>query len=212
MNNDCVWIGIGINIKSGDEGYEEFIKLNNDLVQNYGSTFVFDAETNQPHINLYDLDIPKANLGNIESELQEIASQFNPFSVQLNNTTFFDHGTIFVACELNSELKRLEEKVVKNIVDFKGSCRTEDYSQPWRKYTEEQILNREKYGNPYVLNTFTPHITVGFVKTKPVELQTVSLDVNEKFSFEKLYCDHLDLVVHGNLGELTYSKRFALKS
>jgi len=211
QNEECVWIGIGVNVTPDDPGYGEFIQLNKNLVQQDESTFVFDVVSNQPHLNLYDLDVPKDNLVHIESELQQIANSFKFFTVKFGGVNYYSYGIIFVSCEVNDQLEELEKQIVGSTVVYKGDCRTEEYWQPWRKYSQEQIENREKYGNPHVLNTFTPHITIGYVKTNENELQRIVKEIKDKQSIIQLKCEHIDLVVHNKLGELIYSKRFLFK-
>jgi len=180
QNNQCVWIGIGINVSSKDSEYDSLINLNTHLTKEYANTLILNSSTNQPHVNLYDLDVPEDNLKEIESTLERIVNSSNYFKTNINNVSFFKHGTIFLRCELNSELIELERAVVEEVSKYKGNCKTEEYWQPWREYSLEQIENREKYGNPHVLNTFHPHITVGFVKTNEKELKEICEQLNKK--------------------------------
>lgn len=212
MNNknkeECVWIGIGINITPSDHNYGELLKLNTFLVEKYGSTFIFDPKTNQPHINLYDLDVPKDNLEHIERVLQEIVKDSKSFRIEFDKIDSFKHGTIFISCKTNHDLEQLEKQVVENVVQYKGDCRTEDYWQPWRGHNERQIANRDKYGNPHVLDTFLPHITIGFIRGGQNKLEEVVREANQRSTIKQIHCGNLDLVAHDQQGKLIYSKRF----
>jgi len=68
----CVWVGIGTNWTIGDNEHQTFFELNKWLVDHHNSRIIFNS-TNQPHLNYYDLDVPKENLASIEGELQNIA-------------------------------------------------------------------------------------------------------------------------------------------
>lgn len=203
-----VWVGIGINFMLDDPCYKEFFQLNRFLVDNRGSTFVFNAVTNQPHINLYDVDVPRDNLADIKVALQQVAQTAKPFIFQLDKFDCFDFGTIFASCVQTEELSRLEKVIVESITSFRDGCRTEYYWKPGRKYTQAQTENRAKYGNPFVLGTFLPHITVGFIKAGKQRLNDIIDEVGHKFSVKQFECNRLDLVVHDEFGKLTSQNRF----
>ena len=94
------------------------------------------------------------------------------------------------------------------ITDFRDGCKTKDYWQSWRKLTEEQRKNREKYGNPFVLTTFLPHISVGFVKKDERGLSKIVSEVGNSLKLDRFTCDRLDLVVHDEKDVLINQKRY----
>lgn len=208
---ESVWIGIGINITPSDIGYEELLRLNKRLVVQYGSSYIFDPVSNQPHINLYDLNVPEKNLIQIETELKKIADNFKEFFVDLKEISYFDHGTIFISCEINDQLIKLEKQIVESISLLKDDCKTLEYWQSWREYNTKQVENRDKYGNPHVLDTFVPHLTVGFIKGTKDELDKVVEEVGGQLMINKINCGQIDLVVHNKQGELISSQRFHMR-
>lgn len=203
-----IWAGVGVNFIPGDPCYREFVDFNKLLVERYSSTFIFDAVTNQPHINLYDIDVPCENLADIEVALQQVAQTTKPFIAQLDKVDCFDFGTIFVSCSQTEELSRLEKVIVEGITNSRNGCKTEYYWKPGRKYNQAQLENRTKYGNPFVLDTFLPHITVGFIKAGKQRLNDVVDEVGPKFSVKQFECNRLDLVIHDESGKLINQKRF----
>jgi len=195
-NNDqtsknCIWIGVGIDIKPEDIYYPVITKLSETLNQKYGSNYNF-SKANPPHINLYDIDIPQRNLQQTINSLEQITKKWKNFPVRLASIDSFTHGAIYIQCELNESLKQLEREIVETLVDYRGGCRTEDYWQPWRKYSQNQISNRDKYGNPHVLETFTPHITLGYVKT---ELSKAVWETKNAFIPTKLNVEQIDMAI-----------------
>ncbi len=207
-NSKLVWAGIGVNFMPADVCYKELVDINRLLVNNYGSTFGFDSKVNQPHLNLYDVDVPATNLSDVEVAVQKIAENTMPFDIELDGIKSFDFGSIYIACKQSEELKRLEEEIVTKLTGFRDGCKTRDYWQPWRKLTEEQRENREKYGNPYVLDAFLPHITVGFVKRDAHRLAEIVSEVGTNFMLARFKCDRLDLVVHDEEDILISQKRY----
>lgn len=208
--NNGVWIGIGFIFFPGDSEYSDLLDLNAFLTSQYGNTYSFDEKTRLPHVNLYDFDLPKENLKKVEERLEKIASKFKKFELNVKGTNFFSFGLIYIACELDNLLKDLEGEVVKSVCSLRQGCITKEYWEPQRNYTSEEIENRDKYGNPYVLNTFTPHVTVGLVRESKDKLESIVSEVDKIRKFTSLKCKSLDLVVHDKDGKLIYSKRFEL--
>ena len=203
-----VWVGIGVNFMPDDVGYKEFADANRLLVDKYGSTFGFDPKVNQPHVNLYDVDIPVTNLADVEVAVQQIAENTTSFDIELSGIKSFEFGSIYVACKQSDQLARLEEELVAKITGFRDGCKTKDYWQPWRRLTEKQKENRERYGNPFVLTTFLPHISVGFLKRDAFGLEKIVSEVGSSFNLDRFICDRLDLVVHDEKDVLINQKRY----
>ena len=67
---DKNWVGIGINFKPNSIPFNKFVNLNEILVQKYKSKIILD-ENNNPHVNLYDIDIPSKNTDTIISKLEK---------------------------------------------------------------------------------------------------------------------------------------------
>lgn len=212
IKNNCVWIGIGINITAHEEEYESLLKINEILVKKYGSTYKFDPIFQQPHLNLYDIDIPYSNLGKVKNKLQEITNNSRAFIIKLEGISYFDHGTILIKCELDEKLKLFERKIVAEIAPLRDSCRTEDYWKPGRFYTAQQLECREKYGNPYVADAYYPHSSIGFIKTEKKTLERIARELNEIFNLRQIEVKHLDIVVHDMEEKLIEANSYKLAS
>lgn len=202
----CVWIGIGIDIAPSDSIFSQLTQLNSQLNQEFASPY--NLELIPPHINLYDLDIPKDNLDKVDEALKEIAQKFQGFSLKLSNVSFFKHGSIYVQCELSQELKALEKDVVEKVAVFKGNCRTEDYWQPWREYNEQQKRYRDQYGNPHVLDSFSPHVTVGFAKGDQEKLKSVTQRLKATFSPIALIVKQINMAIQDSDGKTVERRKY----
>ncbi len=131
-SKDCIWIGVGIDIKPNDSYYPIIARMSEILKQQYGSNYKLST-FNPPHINLYDIDIPKSNLEKVSRLLGQIAEKREYFPVKLTSIDSFKHGAIYIKCELSDHLSRLEKEIVEALTDYRDGCRTEDYWQPWRE-------------------------------------------------------------------------------
>ncbi len=210
-STNITWAGVGLNFSADDPGYQELIEINELLINRYGSTFRFDPASNPPHINLYDFDLPKKNLEELCSRLQEAAEQSPRFLVELGEIKYFDHGTIYIGCELSLEMKALEAMVVEQLNPLREGCRTEEYWQVHRKYTEGQKEQREKYGNPHVLETFYPHLTIGFLNGQKSDLDRLVDELNKNFSLKHIPINHIDLVTKDNESNILVNHQFPLR-
>ena len=209
-HTDCVWIGIGIDITPSDNIFSQLTKLNSQLNQEFGSSY--NLELNPLHINLYDLDIPEDSLEKAGEVLREVTHKSNIFSIKLGKVSFFEHGSIFVMCELNELLKTFDREIVEAIVSFKGTCKTEEYWEPWRQYTEQQKIYREQYGNPHILDAFIPHITVGYVKKEKTELERITNQLSEKFEASEFKVKQIGTAIQNSEGKIVERKIYNLSN
>jgi 2'-5' RNA ligase len=195
----CVWIGIGTNIKKEDNLYIECKAINNLLTKKYGNLILF-SKTNEPHLNLYDLDIPKKNLKQIKDIIQKIASNYDSFELKIKSVNYFPFGLFFIEIENDKILQELHEKIVKEVSQLKGDCICEDYLKPQRNYDSEQKDMLQCYGNPHVLKQFKPHITLGLAKGKNLDL--IRLEIEKLLKSRTFLIDNFHIVVEENKNKL----------
>ncbi len=207
MNN--IWIGVGLNVRPSNPIYNDIFNLNYFLDKEYNCKYLFDPVKNQPHINLYDVDIPSKNLNLVKESLSDIVKSENEISIDLGEIKTFEFGAIFIECLKNIQITNLEDKVVKIINPFRENIITDDYYQSWRRYSKEQINNRNIYGNPNVLDTFYPHLTLGYVNKNLLNEARVKL--NEMFRLKQINFNDLSLVVHNSGGEFIENVDFKFK-
>ena len=197
MDNNIGWIGIGIDILPTEPFYSQIVGLNKELVK-YGSNY--KIELIPPHINLYDIDIPTKNFEEVDRKLKEISDLHNSFEISCSRVDYFKHGSIYVACDINESLKNFQQDIVKNISNLRENIKTKEYWESWREYTENQLENRENYGNPNVLNFFEPHVTVGFIKD-PIMLKEANTKLNELLKPTVYSVRHFNLVIKNSENE-----------
>ncbi|MFA5092075.1 MAG: 2'-5' RNA ligase family protein [Candidatus Paceibacterota bacterium] len=185
-------MGIGIDILKKSELYYDIIETNKILVKKYGSKT--DLNKNCPHLNLYDLSIPKENLKYIILKIKEILVDQKPFIIKTKKVNYFSFGIIFLEIEPNQELKTLHKKIVKEVSKLKGTCIDNDYLAPHRTYTKKQKELLLKYGNPFVLDQFQPHITIGFVNNQKDTLANICKELNTYIKSNKFQVDCIQIV------------------
>jgi 2'-5' RNA ligase len=191
MQNHCSWLGIGVELPSVLS--QQCNKLNTEITLINPRSYKFSQE-NRPHLNLYDLDLPETNVPDIISALNNVLSNMSSFEVRILKIGYFNFGAIFLEVEKHPLLINLHTAVVDTVYKYKGNCVCTDYSQPWRKYTREQAEMLEKYGSPFVMNEFQPHISVGFIKAPEEMLKTHVENLNKIMNVGSFRIENVSLV------------------
>ena len=168
LNKKCVWIGIGVKIHKEAKLCYECREMSQFLYEKYENLIMF-SKTNEPHLNIHDLDVPKDNLNLIADKIRTIISNQTVFEVKIKQINYFTFGVFFIELENNENLQRLHKDIVKSVSLLKEKCVCEDYLKPKRIYTLEQKAMLKQYGNPHVIKQFKPHITSGLTKKKNID-------------------------------------------
>lgn len=202
---NCVWIGIGVDISEGTELYQGVVKMNSLLIGKYGAEGGF-AGSEHPHLNLYDLSVPRENLKAIVERVKEVVSTQKNFAVKIGAIRRFSFGLFFLEINNNSGLKKLHRKIVEEVVKLRGECIDKDYLAPYRKYTKRQKELLIKYGNPYVLDQFQPHITIGHVRNTKNNLMAIQEELNRLIPMTELRVDNVHVVAENKKSKKTLGK------
>lgn len=204
-NQNCLWIGIGIDVSEGTELNRTVVKMNNLLAEKYGANKDF-AESNHPHLNLYDLSVPRGNLELIIRKVREISESQKSFEVGIKKVNYFPFGLFFLEINKNDALDGLHKRVIEEIAKLKGECIDEDYLAPHRKYSEKQKELLIQYGNPYVLDQFQPHITIGHVRNQSDKLDMICKELNRSVLMAKFKIESLYIVADGGKNNKTLGR------
>jgi|GEM_PF-2870007 len=200
MQNNCSWIGIGVELFPLLT--QQCTVLNTEITLINPTSYKF-SENNRPHLNLYDLDAPERNTSKIISTLNSVLSDMTSFEVRILKLDYFQFGAIFLEVEKHPLLLNLHNTVVSTVYKYKGTCVCKDYSQPWRKYTPEQAEMLEKYGNPFVLKEFHPHISVGFIKASEEMLKARVENLTKYMNIRSFKIESISLVGDAEEGHNT---------
>ena len=204
-NKNCIWIGIGTDVKKESSLYRTLKAANTQLVKEHKGKDSF-AGSDYPHLNFYDLSVPRENLNIITRKINEIAVDQKSFVLKIGKVNYFPFGLFFLEIERNEVLSHFHKKIVEEISQLKGDCIDKDYVSPHRKYTEEQRKSLIKYGNPHVLDQFQPHITIGLINDQKDKLTKISEELNSMFQLEEFHIDN----IHITIGDEKKRKLFKL--
>ncbi|MEW5805314.1 MAG: 2'-5' RNA ligase family protein [Patescibacteria group bacterium] len=205
QNQNCIWVGIGIEVPMGSQICREIIKANNLLVDKYRAKKGFSG-SKHPHLNLYDLSVPNENIRLIAEKLKGISKTQKSFTVKIEDINYFHFGLIFLKIEKSDALVKLHEKIVEEVAKLKSGCIDADYLTPHRKYTARQKEMLMRYGNPFVLDQFQPHITIGHVKNQEDKLDKIRKRLRELISMTEIKIYNIHFVAGNEKDKLMLGK------
>ncbi len=194
-NQNCVWIGISVDIEKL-ELRRDIVEMNNLLVGEYGANKSF-AGGECPHLNLYDLSVPRENLELIVKKVKEMTESQKIFEIEMGKVNYFPFGLFFLEIKMNVILNGMHKKIVEEIVKLKGSCIDEDYLAPHRQYSKRQKELLMQYGNPYVLDQFQPHITVGHTRNQQDKLDAICKELSKIAPMTNFRVESVHIVTDG---------------
>ncbi len=198
-SKDYAWIGIGVDLPKQSNIYRDIVKFNKLLVKNYGIKKDF-----YPHLNIYDLSVPKDNMKAIVKKLKAFVSTQKSFKIKTGKINSFSFGAIFLEVNKSKQLESLHKNIVKEILVFKGEYIDKDYLSPNRKYTKRQKELLMTYGNPFVLDQFQPHITIGNIFDKK-QLKNICKELNSQLKSQEFVIESVHITIE-NKGSKTTKK------
>lgn len=199
----CVWIGIGADIGKDSALYPDLLRMRETLDKKYGN-----ASKAKFHLNVYDLAVPEENIDRITESLFHITAGLGKIAVPITGVTYFPFGAVFIQLGKDPHLLALHESVVEAVCPLRGDCVEPTYTESKRQYSERQKAMLAKYGNPFVLAEFNPHITVGFARDT-LKLESAKEELQGFLTQGELQVDNLNIVTEG-LSKYHELQRFEL--
>lgn len=205
-NLGCVWVGIGVNFSPNSMIYQECLRIASLLQRKY-KTQPFFSKIRQPHLNIYDLSLPQKNLEIVLKRLDGLLKDQKSLELKIKSVDYFPFGLFFLKVEEKKELIVLHRNIVEIIYALKEDCICEDYSRLLDKYNSNQKDSLERFGNPYVLDLFNPHLAFGFIKDSSLNFDSVKPYLEAKTIIESFRIEKIDVV-----GENKYHVKKIIKT
>lgn len=143
-----------------DEALEQARALNRRVVSSAGGDVDFEAGR-IPHITLYMGLFPEAERASVARELDAVAAETAPFPIVLREIETSRDGYVFWKVVADEPLLRLHERVVTALNVLRRGAIREKFLEDQERFTKEECVYIMKYGFPWVLSRFRPHVTVG---------------------------------------------------
>lgn len=165
-----MWIGIGADIDSESDLFKTCREMNQILAAKYGARQGFSGSEHS-HLNLYDLSVPEENLDQINEALMQTCTSEKKITLEVEKLDYFPFGTFFLKVRDNRQLSELHKRIVTAVSNLKGECLDPDYKSRESGYDSQQRELFYQYGNPFVLDRFMPHISVGHIRVSAEKLE-----------------------------------------
>jgi len=143
-----------------DEMLEQARALNRRIVSSAGGGVDFGAGR-IPHITLYMGLFPETERASLVRELKTVAAETAPFPIVLREIETSRDGYVFWKVVADDSLLRLHERVVTALNPLRRGAVRDKFLEDQDRFTKDECIYIMKYGFPWVLDRFRPHVTVG---------------------------------------------------
>jgi 2'-5' RNA ligase len=142
---------------------KESIKLSEYIARRYPVEFILDGKTRYPHVTLFQVEMPNSKLKEVKKKLKKILQGEKTLDLIFSS---FSTQSRFISwnCRLSGRLKKLHERIVREIEPFREGLKVSVVLKAHVSFTEKQTSQLEKYGAIGLLEEFKPHITISRLK------------------------------------------------
>lgn len=132
------------------------------IARKYPSAYVLDDDSAYVHLTLYQAQYPARNRSKIERELDEIASQTNPFDIELVGFRPYIGYIVYEAKTNNAPLFSLHKKIAERLSPLREGHITHNFREMMEMddVPDERKENIKTWGYPDFGHLYTPHITL----------------------------------------------------
>lgn len=180
------FIRLNVALKVPNEIAERAIVLSKKIATDNKPMFVLDDIGSHPHITIYPPEYPNQEVKNVLSSVEKIANETKQvsakFSLPKNLRDF-----VAIPVRLSTDIMELHKRVINTLNPLRNGHIKEGY-EDYAGFSPEQHNNIQKYGYPYVMTLYNPHLTIiRFEDEETAKSMADSLqwDIDE-FTVEKL--------------------------
>src|SRR4030042_4305324 len=145
-----------------DEISQEAIRLSQLIAKKFPVEFKLDGKTKYPHISLYHLEIPNENMSETVRRLKNIFRKQLKVSLKTKDYSYHD---IFISWNFirNQFIYELHRELINHLNELRKGLEVEVFKK-LKFLTPYNYQEIRRFGSPFVLKNFQPHITITAVK------------------------------------------------
>lgn len=147
---------------------DQALTLNRRILSSAGGGVDFGAGR-IPHVTLYMGLFPEAEREAVVRKLNALAEVTAPIPIALREIEISRDGYIFWNVVADEPLLRMHEHVVAALNPLRRGAIREKFLEDQERFTKEECINIMKYGFPWVMDGFRPHVTVGHLEEGAAE-------------------------------------------
>ncbi len=171
---------VNIEFSFPKEVESEIIKLASILKQKFPeTTYVMDGKGIFPHLTLHYMYLSEENLNKVPQLIKNLITKYHQVKIKIGKVESYPNGIVTLTCDLNEELKAIHEKIITVLESVRDGSTDPDFLKNLDKKPEFYKTNLKKYGHPYVLDNFRPHIALARInKISKDELNKTTKELN----------------------------------
>lgn len=141
---------------------QKAIHLSRLIAKNFPIEFVLDGKNYQPHLTLYQLEVPDNNLQIVKDQLLKIFK----LRVVVSFNQYFGSQSGFLSwdCQRDKVLYNLHKKTVERLNTLRDGLLLPSRKLKYDFLTDENYIQIEKFGSSGLFEYFHPHITITRLK------------------------------------------------
>lgn len=137
----------------------EVIVLNKELAKESTSRFVSEFETFTPHITIYQAEFPIKNEVAVLDRIKSISSKHEPLFF-VSDKPSIKHRFVAMGYKKSPEIENFHEHIVKELNPLREGNIKSAYVELPNNLTAEEQEKVNEFGYPYVMNLYSPHMTI----------------------------------------------------
>jgi 2'-5' RNA ligase len=190
------FIGLNIAFRIPDDVAKVAMELSREITEKEDAYFVLDGVDYFPHITNYAMEISEKNVDAITWAMEELSGELSPveFVFEKNKA---DEGWVAPYFVYTDQLKEVHGKCVEKLNLFREDHVREKFKNSDKFSSKEEKENVAKYGHPWVLEQYNPHLTITKLKDDVVA-EKVAKEMD--WSVEKFRSDTIGIFVSGEHG------------
>lgn len=139
------------------------MNLSEEIAQKEDAYFVLDGVEYFPHATNYAVEFPAKNLDKIIKAVEQLSLEFLPFEVS-TTMNIADQGWIGVYFEYSNIIRKMHSAFVKNLNPLRENRIRDKFESDDRFSPEDERENIAKFGHPWVMELYEPHLTITKLK------------------------------------------------
>ncbi len=158
MREEIETADLNVVILPDEETRQALISLSQELSKKVDSHFILNEAEFRPHLSLFPNQFPTRNRQGIENALKALGESSESLNIQLTGYSQIS-GYIFIDAVKTADLINLHSDAVSVLNPLREGHMPALVSH-LKGLNDSQRDNVETYGNPIVLSTWEPHVTL----------------------------------------------------
>ncbi len=161
---------VGIGLLPNQEVREKLISMSKAINSHYPLSYILNGINFHPHLTLFQLK--SDSLEDILTSAKNLSGK--KIQITLDKVNYFSNSFLFYDCKRIEDLQDLCEKVVEEMDKHRSkSEKAIGQQQNLTGLTDLEIEYLEKYGYPFVKESFKPHFSIGRILNNPPKIEEI---------------------------------------